>query len=362
MPEDRRLMDIYMGRRARWPLTILSLLIINFFTIIVSLAIGSTYIPSTHILEMVFKRMQMVVGIPTELLDVDKIYEAIIFQIRLPRVLLASLVGGSLAVAGVVFQGIFKNPMADPYVIGVSSGAALGASSVIILGLGYTFFGSLAITIFSFITATISLFIVYNISRVGSRIPITTLLLSGIAMGIFLSAIVSFLHIIAGEKLHALVFWLMGGFSYAEWRDVQIIAPFLSLGFTVVYIFSRDLNILQLSEEEAAYLGVDVEKTKRNLIIFGSLLTAAAVSVSGLVGFVGLIIPHMMRILVGPDHRILLPSSLIAGASFLVICDTIARIILPPIELPVGIITAFSGTPFFIYLLRKTRGRYRFFD
>ncbi|MEM2338662.1 MAG: iron chelate uptake ABC transporter family permease subunit [Nitrososphaerales archaeon] len=359
---DKRLIDIYKKRRAKWPFIILSLIIIHFFIIIISLTIGSTYIPLIQILEIFFKRIQIISGISMQVLDTEKINEMIIFQVRLPRVLLASFVGGSLAVAGVVFQGIFKNPMADPYVIGVSSGAALGASFAIILGIGYTIFSSLTITISSFITATISLLIVYNISRVGSRTPITTLLLSGIAVGIFLSAIVSFLHIIAGEKLHALVFWLMGGFSYAEWRDVQIIIPFLCFGFVIIYIFSRDLNILQLSEEEAAYLGVDVEKAKRNFIIFGSLLTAAAVSVSGLVGFVGLIIPHIMRILISPNHYILLPSSLIAGASFLVICDTIARIILPPIELPVGIITAFSGVPFFIYLLRKTRGKYKFFE
>jgi iron complex transport system permease protein len=217
-------------------------------------------------------------------------------------------------------------------------------------------------TIMAFAIAMVSLLVVYNISRIGRRVPVMTLLLSGIAVSIFLSAIVSLLHIIAGEKLHALVFWLMGGFSYTEWIDVYIILPFTCVGFLLVYILARDLNILQLGEEEASYLGVEVEKVKRSLIIFVSLLTASAVSVSGLIGFVGLIIPHIVRLTVGPDHRILLPSALIVGATFLVVCDIIARVIIPPGELPVGIITAFAGVPFFIYLLRKARGRYLFYS
>jgi iron complex transport system permease protein len=323
----------------------------------VSLSIGSADIALTSIPEMFTRKLQVVFGLQAPA-PVDEASEAIIFQVRLPRVLLAALVGGSLAVAGVVFQGIFKNPMADPYVIGVSSGAALGASLVIVFGVSYTFIGMSTIPLVAFATATASLLVIYNISRVGSRVPVMTLLLSGIAIGIFLSAIVSFLHIIAGERLHALVFWLMGGFSYVEWKDIQMMMPFMCVGFAVIYVFARDLNILQLSEEEAAYLGVEVEKVKRNLIVCGSLLTAAAVSVSGLIGFVGLIIPHMVRMLIGPDHRILLPSALIVGAFFLVTCDTIARVVFPPAELPVGIITAFSGVPFFVYLLRKTKGKY----
>jgi iron complex transport system permease protein len=348
---------LYLKRHAKWPLIILTLLIINFFVTALSLSIGPANIPLTRILEIFAGKFQMVFGFP-QIFNIDKASEAIIFQVRLPRVLLASLVGGSLAVAGVIFQGIFKNPMADPYVIGVSSGAAVGASLVIVLGIGYAFMGVSTIPVAAFVTATISLLVIYNVSRVGPRIPVMTLLLSGIAIGIFLSAIVSFLHVIAGERLHALVFWLMGGFSYVEWKDIQVMLPFMSIGFIIVYIFARDLNILQLSEEEAASLGVEVEKVKRNLIFCGSLLTAAAVSVSGLIGFVGLIIPHMVRILIGPDHRILLPSALIVGAFFLVTCDTIARVVFPPAELPVGIITAFSGVPFFIYLLRKAKGRY----
>ena len=360
MQGSKELEKLHLKRRARWPFIILAFLLINFFVMTVSLSIGSAHIPSTKVLGVFAGKIQAVLGFQVQALNVDEVSEAIIFQVRLPRVLLASLVGGSLAVAGAIFQGIFKNPMADPYVIGVSSGAALGASLVIVLGVDYTFLGVSTIPIVAFITATMSLLIIYNISRIGSRVPVMTLLLSGIAIGIFFSAIVSFLHIIAGEKLHALVFWLMGGFSYAEWKDVQIMLPFICIGFIIVYLFARDLNILQLSEEEAAGLGVEVEKVKRNLIICGSLLTAAAVSISGLIGFVGLIIPHIVRMLIGPDHRILLPSVLIVGAFFLVTCDTIARVVFPPAELPVGIITAFSGVPFFIYLLRKAKGKYMF--
>jgi iron complex transport system permease protein len=361
MRDIDELKKFYLKCRRHWPLIITSLLIMNFSVVATSMCVGSADISLLEILSALGWRVKATFGFSPKL-TIDEAKEVIIFQIRLPRAILASLVGGSLATAGAVLQGIFRNPMADPYVIGVSSGAALGASLAIIFGLGYGIFRASAMTIMAFAVAMVSLLVVYNISRIGRRVPVMTLLLSGIAVSIFLSAIVSLLHIIAGEKLHALVFWLMGGFSYTEWIDVYIILPFTCVGFLLVYILARDLNILQLGEEEASYLGVEVEKVKRSLIIFVSLLTASAVSVSGLIGFVGLIIPHIVRLTVGPDHRILLPSALIVGATFLVVCDIIARVIIPPGELPVGIITAFAGVPFFIYLLRKARGRYLFYS
>lgn len=361
MQSVSELKKLYLKRRKRWPLIIIFLLIINFSAIIASICIGSADISLPEVLSALKRRVEATFGFSPKLI-MDEAKEVIVFQIRLPRAILATLAGGSLATAGAVLQGIFRNPMADPYVIGVSSGAALGASLAIVLGLGYGIFGASATTIMAFAVATVSLLLVYNISRIGSRVPVMTLLLSGIALSIFLSAIVSFLQIVAGEELHALVFWLMGGFSYTEWIDVYVMLPFTCIGFLSVYILARDLNILQLGEEEALYLGVEVEKVKRNLIIFASLLTASAVSVSGLIGFVGLIIPHIVRLMIGPDHRILLPSALVTGATFLVTCDIIARVIIPPSELPVGIITAFAGVPFFIYLLRKARGRYVFYS
>lgn len=355
------LKKFYLQRKKYWPLIIMSLLIMNFSVIMISMCVGPADISLLEILSVLRQRVELALGFNPKLV-IDKTKEVIIFQIRLPRAILASLVGGALATAGAALQGMFRNPMADPYVIGVSSGAALGASLAIVLGLGYGIFGVSTITIMAFAVAVVSLLVVYNISRIGQRVPVMTLLLSGIAVSIFLSAIVSLLHIIAGEKLHALVFWLMGGFSYSEWIDVYVMLPFTCLGFLLIYVLARELNILQLGEEEASYLGVEVEKVKRNLIIFVSLLTASAVSVSGLIGFIGLIIPHMVRLTVGSDHRILLPSALIVGATFLVICDIITRVIIPPAELPVGIITAFAGVPFFIYLLRKTREKHLFYS
>ena len=248
--------------------------------------------------------------------------------------------------------------MADPYVLGVSAGAAVGASLAIVLGIGFTLLGVNTVPISAFAGSLIAIFVVYNISRVGSRVPVTTLLLSGIAVSIFLSAIVVVLQVIAGERLHIIVFWLMGSFSYVEWADIWAILPLICFGTVATYVYARELNILALGEETAQHLGVEVEKAKKVLLIFGSLITAAAVSISGLIGFIGLIIPHMTRIVIGPDHRILLPTSIIVGATFLVICDAVARVIISPVELPVGVITALAGGPFFIYLLRKKKESY----
>lgn len=349
----------YFRRVSGWKLIIILLTFVLILAITLSLNIGFAQIPFTTILKILAKRMPFL-GSLVDFSNVSQVEETIIIQIRMPRILAGALVGAALAAAGVVYQGIFRNPMADPYVIGVSAGAAVGASLAIVLGIGFTVWGVSTVPISAFVGSLMAVFIVYNISRVGSRVPVTTLLLSGIAMSIFLSAIVTVLMVIAGERLHALVFWLMGGFSYTEWKDVWAVLPLICVGTVVIYFYARDLNILVLGEETSQHLGVEVEKVKRILLILGSLITAAAVSVSGLIGFIGLIIPHLTRILIGPDHRMLLPTSIIVGAFFLVICDAVARVILSPVELPVGVITALSGGPFFIYLLRKKRESYAF--
>jgi len=347
----------YFRRASRWKLIVIVLAVALTLTIILSLNVGFAQIPFSTVLNIIAKRMPFL-GNLVDSSNVSYVEETIIIQIRMPRILAGALVGAALAAAGVVYQGIFKNPMADPYVLGVSSGAAVGASLAIVLGIGFTLLGVSTVPILAFAGSLIAVFVVYNISRIGSRVPVTTLLLSGIAVSIFLSAIVAVLQVIAGERLHIIVFWLMGGFSYVEWKDVLAILPLICLGTMVIYFYARDLNILALGEETAQHLGVDVEKVKKLLLIFGSLVTAAAVSVSGLIGFVGLIIPHMTRIVIGPDHRILLPTSIIVGATFLVICDAVARMIVSPVELPVGVITALSGGPFLIYLLRKKKESY----
>jgi iron complex transport system permease protein len=320
--------------------------------------VGFARIPFPTILQVLAKRipfLDSLVGSSNILYPEERI----ILEIRMPRILAGALVGAALSAAGVVYQGIFKNPMADPYVLGVSAGAAVGASLAIVFRIGFTLFGVNTLPILAFAGSLVAVFVVYNISRVGSRVPVTTLLLSGIAVSIFLSAIVAVLQVIAGKKLHAVVFWLMGGFSGVVWEDVLAILPLIFIGTVIIYFFARDLNILSLGEETAQNLGVDVEKVKKVLLIFGSLVTAVAVSISGLIGFIGLMIPHITRIMIGPDHRVLLPTSIIVGASFLVVCDAVARVIVSPVELPVGVITALSGGPFFIYLLRKKKESYR---
>lgn len=325
--------------------------------IVLSLNIGYARIPFLNILRILVKRVPFLSNL-VDSSNISSVEETIITKIRTPRVLAGALVGAALAAAGVIYQGIFKNPMADPYVLGVSAGAAVGASLAIVLGVNFTLLGVNTVSISAFACSLVAIFVVYHISKVGARTPVTNLLLSGMAVSIFLSAILAMLQVFAGEKLHVIVFWLMGGFSSVEWKEIWAIMPPVCLGSAATFLFVRDLNIFSLGEETAQHLGVDVEKVKKVLLILASLVTASAVSISGLIGFIGLIIPHMIRIVIGPDHRILLPTSIIFGATFLVICDAVARVIVQPVELPVGVITALSGGPFFIYLLHKKKEAY----
>jgi iron complex transport system permease protein len=273
-------------------------------------------------------------------------YEVIVLQSRIPRVVLAGLVGAALSTAGCAMQGLLKNPMADPYIIGMSSGASLGASLAMLLGL--------YVQTTAFVFSILTIFLVYNISRVGRSVPIDTLLLAGIAVGSFLSAFTSFLVYINQSRDHV-IFWMMGSFANASWEKVGTSSVMIIAGIILLYRHAWNLNVMLLGEEQAQYLGVNIEWVKRYILLLASLITGAAVAVSGIIGFVGLIIPHITRIIVGPDHRILFPTSTIAGSIFLIMCDTISRIVIPPENLPVGIITAMFGAPFFIYLLRKRR-------
>lgn len=275
-------------------------------------------------------------------------HQMIVRGIRLPRITLAAIVGFALAAAGTVMQGFFRNPMADPSIIGVSSGAALGAVAFIVLPFA-NFFG-LGLQLAAFTGALIAAFVVYAIATTNQRTPVATLLLAGIAVQTFLGALISYLILRSGDSMEQAVFWLMGRLHNSTWTDVGLSVPFVILFYVVLTLYARDLNVLLLGEEDAATLGISVEWTKRILLAASSVITAAAVAVSGVIGFVGLIVPHMMRLLVGPDHRILLPTSALAGASFLVLTDTVART--GAVEIPVGIVTAALGAPFFLYLLR----------
>ncbi|NMA67773.1 MAG: iron chelate uptake ABC transporter family permease subunit, partial [Clostridiaceae bacterium] len=293
--------------------------------------------------------------------DLDPIKKDILLQLRLPRVVLAGAVGASLAVAGAVFQGLFRNPMADSYVIGISSGAALGAVAAMLVGLPAAWGGIGAVPLFAFAGGTATLILVYQMARVGKEVPVMPLLLAGIALSAFLSALVSLLTYFADDRLHQVVFWIMGGLSGATWLKVNIMLPYALLGFGCVYFFYRELNAMLFGEETARHLGIDTEKVKKILLAGSSLMVAAAVSTSGIIGFVGLVVPHFIRLLIGPDHRHLLPASALLGAALLIVTDTLARTIIAPRELPVGIITALLGAPLFIYLLKK-RKQLRYFD
>jgi len=273
----------------------------------------------------------------------------IVMSIRMPRIVLGAVVGFALATSGVVMQGFFRNPMADPSIIGVSSGAAVGAVAVIALPFALPF--GVGLHTAAFVTGLLTAFGVYVIATEGDRTPVATLLLAGVAVQTFLGAIISYLLVNSGESLERAIYWLMGHLHNASWSDVEITLTLVPPLFLVLLAYGRDLNVLLLGEEDAQTLGIEVERTKRLLLGLSSLVTAAAVTVSGVIGFVGLIVPHIMRLVVGPDHRVLLPTSALAGATFLVATDTIARS--GPAQLPVGIITAALGAPFFLYLLRR---------
>jgi iron complex transport system permease protein len=273
--------------------------------------------------------------------------ETIVWSIRLPRIVLGAVVGFALAAVGTVMQGFFRNPMADPSIIGVSAGAAVGAVAYIVAPLSVP----LGLPAAAFGGALVAGFGVYLLATEGGHTPVATLLLAGVAVQTFLGAVISFLLLQAGDSLEEAIFWLMGHLHASTWGKVTLSLPVVVALFAVLAAYTRDLNVLLLGEADAHALGVEVERTKRVLLATSSVATAAAVAVSGVIGFVGLVVPHMLRLVVGPDHRILLPTSALAGAAFLVATDTVAR--MGPGEVPVGVVTAAVGAPFFLYLLRS---------
>jgi iron complex transport system permease protein len=282
-------------------------------------------------------------------------WESIIFTIRLPRVILAGIVGGALALSGATYQGLFLNPLADPFLIGVASGAALGATIATVVRLPARFYALGATQWCAFAGALVAVALVYGLARADQTMPVTSLLLAGVAVSALGSALTSFLMYWYGDKLQVIYGWLMGGLTAGAWAQVWQVAPYLALGSLILLPSARLLNALQLGEEGALALGIDVERLKIVIVVVATLVTAAAVSVSGLIGFVGLIVPHIVRLLWGPDHRRLLPFSLLIGAIFLIVADGLARTVLAPNEIPVGVLTALCGAPFFLYLLRRNK-------
>ena len=274
----------------------------------------------------------------------------------MPRIVLTALVGAALGISGATYQGLFRNPLADPYLIGVASGAGLGATIVLLTAVPLFYLGFSVLPLAAFVGGMLAVSVAYGIAKRSDGVELTTLILAGVAIASLAGAVTSLLIIHANPGVRPLLGWLFGGFIGTSWNDVLTILPYVIVGSFIMMAYSRILNMLQADEHEARQMGVNVERTKLLLIATASLITSAAVSVSGLIGFVGLIAPHAVRLVWGHDHRSLLPMSMLVGAGFLVLADIVARTAASPTELPVGVVTAFCGAPFFLYLLRK-RGR-----
>lgn len=345
-----------LDRRRRSIVAILALAVALVFCMVIATSLGAVAIPADEVARMLLDRLPVLSCAPTW----TEQSEAIILQIRLPRVATAVVVGGALAAAGAIFQGLLHNPMADPYIIGTSGGAALGATIALLLPLRVVWYGFTLVPLAAFAGAFIAVLIVYRLARVGPQTPITTLLLSGFAISSMMAAVMSFLMMIGERTLHQVILWTMGGVTASGWPQLEIVTPLILAGMLLAYFLAGDLNAFLLGEEQAAHLGVNVERRKLLFLMVGSLLTGAAVSVSGLVGFIGLVVPHVARLIFGPDHYLLLPASALLGSLFLVLADLLARVLLAPAEIPVGIITAMVGAPFFIYLLRQSKREYVF--
>jgi iron complex transport system permease protein len=285
----------------------------------------------------------------------DPAFRTIFIDLRLCRALLAFLVGASLSLSGAILQGYFQNPMADPFVVGVSSGASFGAVLCLFLGLGTTVLGFSLQSLFAFAGGFAIVSLVYLLSRTKAIFKVETLLLTGIAAGAAASSLTSFLLFLRSDSFEQAVFWLLGSFSLADWQQVGTVAPYFFICLLIAQWLAKDMNLLVLGDEVAQSLGSPVARVRRVFLAVSTLLAAVSVSVSGIIGFVGLIVPHWVRIIIGPDHRRLFILSALTGGTFLVLCDLLARTVLSPSELPIGIITALSGAPFFIYLLHKRK-------
>ncbi|RMF92464.1 MAG: iron ABC transporter permease [Candidatus Schekmanbacteria bacterium] len=318
--------------------------IISLSTILFSISVGSVDLPFIHIVKLFFGED-----------IVKKPYEnVIIYELRFPRAIFAFLVGAALSIAGIIFQVVLKNPLAEPYILGVSGGAATGAVIAIFAGIG----ASYLITLFSFAGAIVSIAVLIFISSGRWGLSPSSLILGGVIINAFFSAVVMFvISISTGGEMRRAYFWLMGNLGNASYDTIKIALPVVLLGGILTFAASRKLNLIALGDETALQLGVNVGVYTKVIIVLASFLTAGVVAWSGLIGFVGLVVPHMVRLIVGADHRITVPVSFFAGGVFLLISDTLARTLLSPIELPVGTVTAIIGAPFFLYLLKKESGK-----
>jgi iron complex transport system permease protein len=318
--------------------------------VLLGVGLGTVWIPPGTVVRLVVWKLGLA-GYPA---GVPESAAVILFELRLPRVALAAVVGAGLAVSGAIFQSLFRNPMADPAIIGVSSGAALGAIAAILLG-GGAVLGGLLVPGSAFVAALLVAALVYRLARFGPAVQVATLLLAGIAVAAMVSAVITLLMAFSGEQVRSIYFWLLGGLSGRGWSSVLAAGPLVLVGTAIALVGTGSLNLMALGDERAAQLGLEVERFKRASLAVGALLAAAAVSVAGVIGFVGLMTPHILRLVLGADHRRLLPAVVLGGATLLILADLVARTSVQPEEIPVGAVTAILGGPFFLYLLRRER-------
>ena len=328
-------------------------LLLLLLAFIVSVAIGAVAIsPGTVV--RVFLAELPVISLPV---DWSQATETIIFRVRLPHTILILLTGAALAGSGAAYQGLFRNPLADPYLIGVASGAGLGAVIAMSRSWPTDWFSLYAVPFAAFLAAVLTVFIVYILARTGTTVQTTTLILAGVAVSSFATALTSFLMLRSSAEMQRALGWLLGGGMLAGWQPVLGILPYIALGLGILVFLGHPLNVLQFGDEQAQQMGLSVERTKRIIIVTASLTTAAAVSFSGIIGFVGLIVPHLIRMIWGPDYRLLVPLSIIGGATLLLLADIMARVLLAPQVLPLGIVTAMFGAPFFLWILWRSKSK-----
>lgn len=328
------------------------LILIGGLAVLTGTSIGTVSVPFLDIIKIIISKIIPGVSIDS----IDSMYVNIVWNIRLPRVLLAGFVGASLSIAGAAFQGLLRNPLADPYTLGVSSGASVGAVVTIFFGLSFPFIGSFTLPLLSIVASFITIFVVlYFAKRIDRAMRVETIILTGVIFSSFLGALISLMIALTGEELRQIIGWLLGSVSMRGWDHVKIIVPFFLIGSILLLVHAKELNAMSFGEDHAKHIGVDVERKKMNILIAGSILTGAAVAVSGTIGFVGLVIPHFVRLLWGPNHIHLLPLSTLAGGSFLILADLVSRTIISPSELPIGVITALIGAPIFAVILMKSR-------
>ncbi len=313
--------------------------------LLLSLAVGSVFISPEEL-------WRVISGTTT-----NETFRTILFDIRLPRTVLIALVGAALAGSGAAYQGLFRNPLADPYLIGVASGAGLGAVLAMSVQWPYTTLGLMAVPLAAFLASLLTVYLVYIFANVGGTVPTTSLILAGVAFSSFATSLTSFLMLKSNSELRRAIGWLLGGVSLAGWDVILALIPYLLIGLTTLILNGYALNLLQFGDDQAHQMGLNVRRAKLIIIVAASLVTAAAVSFAGIIGFVGLIVPHVVRIWWGVDYRRILPLSVIGGAGTLLLADVLARVILAPQELPLGIVTALAGAPFFLWVLRRAKNQ-----